>query len=480
MPQGGSALTGLVRLPLRLRAATFAPCLFAALAVIAVSCAEPAPTPDPTATPAPVPTPTATPTLTPTPTPTATATATPRPTPTPTMAPTATWTPTPTPSPTATETPTLTPTPTFTPTPAPTLFDGRIAHEDDGMLAEHEAGVSYADFSASVTFENPYPTTVGVWDYGILFRQYEEEGYQAVVLSSFGEWIHYVRIGENDDGEIRKNGVIPLFGEWGSNSILLTVEGTRGYLNINGIDAGMLEVDNESIASDITLIVGLFRNSEVAGYFTKFNNFSISEPGLIAKPTPHPTPTPRPTATPTPTLPPTPTPTPWVKSAAFLSIEREYKWLQLPRRSGWAEAIGDTGVVAGFRHVARDLIDEIDTFIDTTDRDSVEYSAALGYRQDAMYMVIDANAYIRGAEARATPTPRPRPTATPTPRPRPRATATPTPRPRATATATPRPRGQPQLLHHALGLLRRPRLRRGSGLRNCKQSRTKCLGFQAN
>ena len=46
-------MTGLARLPLRLRNAAFAACLFAMLS--AVACAEPTPTPEPTATPAPVP-----------------------------------------------------------------------------------------------------------------------------------------------------------------------------------------------------------------------------------------------------------------------------------------------------------------------------------------------------------------------------------------------------------------------------------------
>ena len=81
MPQGGSALTGLTLLPLRLRAAVFTAFLFMAFAVIAVSCAEPAPTPEPTATPAPVPTLVPTPTATPTLTPTPTATPTPIPAP---------------------------------------------------------------------------------------------------------------------------------------------------------------------------------------------------------------------------------------------------------------------------------------------------------------------------------------------------------------------------------------------------------------
>ena len=299
------------------------------------------------------------------------------------------------------------------------------------MLAEHGAGVSYADFSASVTFVTPYSSTVGVWDYGIMFRQYEEDGYQAIVLSSFGEWIHYAREGEDDDGEIRNGGAIPFYGVWGSNNILLTVEGNTGLLNINGIDVGALEVDNESAASDVTLIVGLFENSEVAGFFTKFKEFIVTEPGLIAKPTPRPTPTP--TATP----PPTPTPTPWVKSSAFLSIEREYKWLQLPRDTYWAWEVDNLTMVVGLVHVAEQLIDEIDAFLVGANRESIEYKTALEYRSDASYFVTTGTYYIREVEARPTPTPRPRPRATATPTPRPRPTATPTPRPRPRATATP-------------------------------------------
>lgn len=44
------------------------------------------------------------------------------------------------------------------------------------MLAEHGAGVHYTDFSASVTFVTPYPRTVGVWDYGIMFGSMRKMG----------------------------------------------------------------------------------------------------------------------------------------------------------------------------------------------------------------------------------------------------------------------------------------------------------------
>ena len=65
--------------PLRLRTAVLTAFLFMAFAVIAVSCAEPAPTPEPTATPAPIPALVPTPTATPTPTPTPMATPIPAP-----------------------------------------------------------------------------------------------------------------------------------------------------------------------------------------------------------------------------------------------------------------------------------------------------------------------------------------------------------------------------------------------------------------
>ena len=486
---------GLTLLPSRLRAAVFASCLFAALAVTAVSCAEPAPTPEPTATPAPVPTPTATatPTLTPTPT------ATPAPIPAPTgltvddisvNSVTISWAESISEAVTAYEyrwrrafssvwvldrrvnqnklthssrcgreyyisvrgvaagrrsewsepvqvsalpCPTATPRPTPTPTATP---QPGLSRSNPVPVGESSRVTSRSYYNEGNAFEiSIREITRGHRALQRLLDVYRwndapDAGHEWIL---FKVRVHYLLNQEGAADDFDEEIVV-----FSSDGALYDEESA---------------VEPEPDLADLALLPGATREGWLAWQvavgdahpimlFGSRNYeggrwFSLKTP---PEPTPTPTPTPRPTATPTPTLPPTPTPTPWVKSAAFLSIEREYKWLQLPRRSGWAEAVGDTSVVAGFRHVARELIDEIDAFVDVTDRDSVEYSTALRYRQDAMHMVVDANVYIREAEARATPTPRPRPTATPTPRPRPRATATPTPRPRATATATPRPR----------------------------------------
>ena len=499
MPQGGSALTGLTLLPLRLRAAVFTAFLFMAFAVIAVSCAEPAPTPEPTATPAPVPTLVPTPTATPTPTPTPMATPIPAPVGlsvedagvnsvtisweeadgktgvtayefrwgvaagtywlgvrrvdqnrlthrlhcgrayqvsvrgitaagggqwsepvqfSTLPCPTATPRPTPTPSPTATPRPT--PTPTATPLPGlsrshpvPAGKASRVTSQsgyNEGKMFEISVhgiirGQRAFQRLLDVNQYNDAPDAGHEW---ILFRvrvRYlpNQEG----TADDFNEEIVVVSSGGSlydEEGAVEPEPDLADLVLW---------PGAEQY----GWVAWQVATDDQS-----PLMLFGSRNYEGGQWF------SLKAP---PEPTPTPTPTPRPTATPTPTPLPTPTPTPWVKSDAFLSIEREYKWLQLPRRSGWAEAIGDIGIVAGMRHVAEELVDEIDAFLDTTGSNSAEHSAAAGYRLDARYLIIDANIYLRGAEARATPTPRPRATATPRPRP------TATPRPRSRATATP-------------------------------------------
>ena len=462
MPQGGSALTGLVRLPLRLRAAVFASCLFAALAVIVASCAEPAPTPEPTATPAPIPTPTATPT----------------PTPVPIPAPTGltvddisvnsvtiSWAESISEAVTAYEYRWRRAAASFW-RHEPGVNQNMLAHSFRcgteyfvsvrGVTAERQSEwsepVQFSTLPCPTPTPRPTPTPTATPQPGLSRSNPVPVGEVSRVTSQsyYNEGKAFeISIREITKGQRAAQRLLDVnqfndAPDAGHEWILVKVrvhylpnqEGVADDFDeeivVFSSDGALYDeesaVEPEPDLADLALLPGATREGWLAWQvaigdahplmlFGSRNYeggrwFSLKTP---PEPTPTPTPTPRPTATPTPTLPPTPTPTPWVKSAAFLSIEREYKWLQLPRPSGWAEAVGDTGVVAGFRHVARDLIDEIDTFIDATDRDSVEYYTALEYRQDAMYMVVDANVYIRGAEARATPTPRPRPRATATP-----------------------------------------------------------------
>ena len=260
----------------------------------------PTPTPVPTATSTPTPTPTATATATPAPTPTATATAAPRPTATPTPPPTPTPVPTatPTPPPTATPTPEATATPTPEParsgdrggdgsrepstdTPGPFgPVEGYLQHDEDEFIEEYGAGIVRSDFVAAAEFHNPYPTVVGGWDYGFLFRDAGQQSFHAVIVENTSEmWFHYLHDGAGEARLVDSDSASGLWRVSGRvNDLRVVALGEQGWLFLNGKFIGMLDLSGGAAEGDVSVITGYHSGNELAGQRTRFREFSVHEP----------------------------------------------------------------------------------------------------------------------------------------------------------------------------------------------------------
>lgn len=97
---------------------------------------------------------------------------------------------------------TVTIAPTVTPVPETeykwfSLEEGQMVFEDDGFIETFELIDDIRNFSALVEFEVPYPSQIGTWEFGFIFRVESAGKFGAVYVQANGAFVHStVRNGE--------------------------------------------------------------------------------------------------------------------------------------------------------------------------------------------------------------------------------------------------------------------------------------------
>jgi hypothetical protein len=194
----------------------------------------------------------------------------------PTAAPITTDTPLPPPSPTATARPTATSTPIPSPTPLPTSFgpaDGSLALDPAAGPSESIAGVSLADFYVKATFSNPFPTALGIWDYGFVFRSSDAMNQYRLVIDSTRRWaLQHVRRGEVttvQEGQLTglKRGAED------ANELKLVAIGEDGYLICNDVFISVLDLSWDETAGGVGVASGFEGVHAQEGYATAYQGF---------------------------------------------------------------------------------------------------------------------------------------------------------------------------------------------------------------
>ncbi|MCY4581424.1 MAG: trypsin-like peptidase domain-containing protein [Chloroflexi bacterium] len=185
---------------------------------------------------------------------------------------------TPTPRPRATPTPGRNSTRSYGPQ------DGALPHDNDEYIEQHRAGVYLNDLTARVTFQNPYASSVGEWDYGFTFRAGEEASFHAVVVTSEGRWLHYLREGSADrdsDPIAQGRASSLLVGVGRSNELRLVAAGDLGWFFINDRLAAALDLSGGDAEGDVAVITGYHEGNEIDGRSARFTGFAVSEPWFI-------------------------------------------------------------------------------------------------------------------------------------------------------------------------------------------------------
>ena len=146
---------------------------------------------------------------------------------------------------------------------------------NDKNVAKSPETVLYADFVLEVTFINPYTTSTGYWDVGVLFRDLGANDEYRLIISSEKEWELNNHTGSSDGNKIA-SGTVPNLdtSEGGSNRLLLVCNGSRGVFYLNGIAIAELDLSARTEGGDIYAGTGFF-NKGIAGATVTYERLKI-------------------------------------------------------------------------------------------------------------------------------------------------------------------------------------------------------------
>lgn len=155
---------------------------------------------------------------------------------------------------------------------------GGTLHQRPGTLAAVPAGISTADFSASVTFVNPREQTETPWDYGLAFHQIPEPyGVQEIFVDSSGFWSY-----SDFPNDVEQSGVVPTFDTTpgATNTLDLIVDGTTVLFGVNGAFVTRLDLPSP-IASDVLAATDFRAQNIVEGREIIYSMFQVWDPPTL-------------------------------------------------------------------------------------------------------------------------------------------------------------------------------------------------------
>ena len=160
--------------------------------------------------------------------------------------------------------------------------DATLFHDpDDGSFEFRSSGVGLSDSLVEAEFFNPYATFEGTWSNGFILRRFgANTGHRIFVLSN-GNWYHYLRTGTAESSENLQVGTSSAIdiSKGGSNHLKVIALANDGWLFINGVFAGKLDLSGWVEPGDVLAATGLFGGDEVADKATLVEGFNVWAPG---------------------------------------------------------------------------------------------------------------------------------------------------------------------------------------------------------
>lgn len=153
---------------------------------------------------------------------------------------------------------------------------GYLPHEpEDGKIETDDADVLLTDLVAEAIFKNPYPLSVGGWDYGFLFRNPIATEGQLIRVSSGEAWNHNV-LTDGEWSTYDSGTLIDFRNEAGQSNLLRIVAiGDDGMFFVNGEFITALDLSGLTNAGDISAVTGSFAGNEFEGESTQFEGFTV-------------------------------------------------------------------------------------------------------------------------------------------------------------------------------------------------------------
>lgn len=182
--------------------------------------------------------------------------------------------------------PTSTPRPTTPPQPPGAITDlqqiarfvagpmeGSLVHDDDNFVEDRDTGVDLRGFIAEARFYNPFSTSDGTWDYGLMFRDTDVNNQYRLIITSAKQWALY--FGTED--KPKASGPLSNLdiSASGSNIIRLIASLDRAFLFVNGRYIDTMSISGKITGGDISPTTGFFTGSEIVGRETTYDRFVI-------------------------------------------------------------------------------------------------------------------------------------------------------------------------------------------------------------
>lgn len=152
--------------------------------------------------------------------------------------------------------------------------EGDLLMKDRLQIDSPNKSVSLKNFSTEVVFTNPYSSSTGKWDYGIIFRSTGQKQL-FLLLRSDNKWA-IVREDATSMKISSQGSIANLKTEQGeSNTVKLVCKDSSGWLYINGELIREFDLPDGYDAGSISVGSGFFQEDRISGKSTHYANWQI-------------------------------------------------------------------------------------------------------------------------------------------------------------------------------------------------------------
>ena len=155
---------------------------------------------------------------------------------------------------------------------------GLIEHEREGdFINQHRTLTSINDGIIEAEFTNPYAGFQGDWSNGFLFRNSRNGEFHVIVIQEDQRWHHDLRLGDGDTTQDLAEQYSYQISTASSrnNHIRIIILGGEGWLFINNTYIDALDLSGLTTRGRVSAITNYFTNDGIAGYSTRFEDFTI-------------------------------------------------------------------------------------------------------------------------------------------------------------------------------------------------------------
>ena len=156
--------------------------------------------------------------------------------------------------------------------------EGAIDHNPtDSKLDVYSSNAWLADTITEARFANPYATSEGSWSVGFTLRNSKSDAFHAIVITSEGNWYHYVGKGTTEPAGSVQSGFSShiSISPSGSNLLRVIALADEGWLFINGSYVEKLDLSGWTEKGSLHATGSFFKSDGIAGKSTKFDGFVI-------------------------------------------------------------------------------------------------------------------------------------------------------------------------------------------------------------